>query len=183
MKTMEVLEDLNDDFYMKKITPETLEFPIVIKKIANELVLSVPDLGLFKSIKIPIEKMIDESSKSSNSIDKNNYVEMTKSFRNEIVEQIEYLWLATENHREEKKWQPIPSSFKQSLIKGEDDYSLPDFVKKLNQYISISENTVRREIQRGVIRCYQTTGGHRRIPVSEVNTYIESRKTKTEVNL
>ena len=51
--------------------------------------------------------------------------------------------------------------------------------------MTVSENTIRREISRGAIRCYQTEGGHRRIPTSEIGTYlnlVESKKsTKKQV--
>lgn len=158
---------------MKKISINTLSFPIVIKRVVDELVLSVPDLGLFKNLAIPREKNSLESAKSSTAV-------LSDEFKQQILEGVEDLWLKTEIHRNEKKWQPTPSTFKQSLQAGEEDYSLPEFVKKLNEFISVSENTIRREIQRGGIRCYQTEGGHRRIPVSELSNYLKRINTTTQ---
>lgn len=158
---------------MKKITKETLRFPIVLKMVVDDLIVSVPDLGFFKNLPLKLEKTSGDSSKSATVI-------VSNEFKIALAEEILDLWSKTETHRQEKKWQPSPSSFKQSLNPAEEDYSLPDFVRKLNQYISISENTVRREIKRGVIRCYQTEGGHRRIPSSEIAVYLKKIESKLE---
>ncbi len=160
---------------MKKFDPKTLDFPIVIKKLVDDIVISTPDLGFFKSLKPQYEKAYDESSKSAKIL-------ITEDFKNTLIKEIENMWSQIETHREHKKWQPLPSSFRQTLSAAEEDYSLPDFVKKLNAYISISENTVRREIKRGQIRCYQTEGGHRRIPSSEISNYLEKIKTDAKEN-
>lgn len=149
-----------------------MTFPIVIKRVVDDLVLSVPDLGVFKNLPIPREKSPEESSKSATAL-------LTDDFKQQILKEIEDLWMKTETHRNEKKWQPSPSTFKQSLQAGEEDFSLPEFTKKLNEFMSVSENTVRREIARGNIRCYQTEGGHRRIPVSELKSYLYRISSKT----
>lgn len=156
---------------MKKISKNTLSFPIVLKCVVDDLVLSVPDLGLFKNLPLRLEKNSDDPSKSST-------VQISEGFKEGLAHEIVDLWSKIETHRNMKKWQPNPSTFKQSLQSSEEDFSLPDFVKKLNQFISVSENTIRREIQRGVIRCYQTEGGHRRIPVSELASYLARIETK-----
>ncbi len=150
-----------------------MSFPIVIKRVVDDLVLSVPDLGVFKNLPIPREKSTVESAKSSTAL-------LSDEFKQQILNEIEDLWLKTEVHRNEKKWQPNPSTFKQSLQAGEEDYSLPEFAKKLNEFISVSENTIRREIGRGSIRCYQTEGGHRRIPASEHSNYLERIKVPSK---
>ncbi|MBC7457211.1 MAG: excisionase family DNA-binding protein [Bdellovibrionaceae bacterium] len=157
---------------MKKVSFKTMSFPIVLKRVIDDLVLSVPDLGVFKNLPIPREKNSLESAITATAI-------LSDDFKQQIMQEIEELWLKTEIHRNEKKWQPNPSTFKQSLQAGEEDFSLPEFTKKLNEFISVSENTVRREISRGGIRCYQTEGGHRRIPVSELSGYLERIRTKT----
>lgn len=159
---------------MKRLSKNTLSFPIVLKRVVDDLVLSIPDLGLFKNLPIKLEKNTTDSSKSAT-------VTISENFKIGLAEEIVDLWDKIEKHHQQKKWQPNPSSFKQSLQNSEDDYSLPDFVKKINQFISVSENTIRREIQRGVIRCYQTEGGHRRIPASEVASYLARIEVKSEV--
>lgn len=162
----------HDDF-MKKISMHTLSFPIVIKRVVDDLVLSVPDLGVFRNVPITREKTMSESAKSSTAL-------ISEVFKHQIMNEIEKLWCLTETHRTEKKWQPTPSNFKQSIQAGEEDYSLPEFTKKLNEFISVSENTVRREISRGNLRCYQTEGGHRRIPISELRIYLERLKSRDQ---
>lgn len=86
------------------------------------------------------------------------------------------VWSDIDAHLRTKKWIPDPSQIKQSLQTAEKDYTLPDFTKNLNQYMTISENTVRREIGRGAIQCYLTEGGHRRIPYSELQKYVSKQK-------
>lgn len=147
---------------MQTISKETMEFPIVIKRVVDQIILSVPDLAIYKYLNFSEINMNPENSSISAKLGK----------------EIEKLWIDIENHRETRKWQPIPSTFKQSLEKPQEDFSLPEFVKKLNQYMSISENTIRREIQRGVIRCYQTEGHHRRIPSSEIASYLNYCENK-----
>lgn len=146
---------------MTKFSKKSLDFPIVIKRVVDDVVLSVPDLGFF--VNLPITR------------------ELNEDFKSDLADEIYKLWEKVEEHRTHRKWQPDPSTFKQSLQNFEEDYSLPDFVKELNKSISVSENTIRREIKRGVIRCYQTEGGHRRIPVSEVASYLARIAVKSEL--
>ena len=168
---------------MKKISLKTLDFPIVIKRVVDDLIISVPDLGFFKNISLRDKKTQVNSSKtaSADNVDVKNDFEI-QDFKGEIFNEILEMWFRVEEHRTNRKWQPIPSTFKQTLEAQEEDYSLPDFVKKLSPYMSVSENTIRREIKRGVIRCYQTEGGHRRIPQSEISSYLsycDNKKKRT----
>jgi len=163
---VEDLADLSDDFFMKKISIQSLDFPIVIKRVVDDLVISVPDLGFFKNISLREKNNTSESANSAK-VD----IDLSE-IKGEVFNEILNMWSRVDEHRTNRKWQPIPSTFKQTLEAQEEDYSLPDFVKKLNKYMSVSENTIRREIKRGVIRCYQTDGGHRRIPQSEISSYL-----------
>ncbi len=161
---------------MKKLNQKTFDYPIVIRRVANDLVFSIPDLGYFKHTPIKAEKLSSKSAKSDNCV-------LSEDLLHESMEQLEAAWLHIDKHLENKKWLPDASTFKQSLQKAEEDYSLPEFVTKLNEFMSVSENTIRREIKRGQIQCYQTEGGHRRIPSSELNQYLEKCKSKkAEVN-
>lgn len=156
---------------MKKLNSKTFDYPLVIRRVANDMVVSIPDLGYFEHTPIARAKMSANSSKSDNCV-------LNEELLHHTMEQIEKAWLYIDQHIESKKWVPNASTFKQSIQKAEEDYSLPEFVAKLNEYMSVSDNTIRREIKRGQIQCYQTEGGHRRIPGSELNRYLETRKTK-----
>ena len=159
---MEVLEE----FYMEKMTSEVFKYPVVIRSVGSDFFISVPDLGFWKEIKIP-----DLNVKNS-SISAIFNSEIKMLFMDSLVD----VWSDIDAHLRTKKWIPDPSQIKQSLQTAEKDYTLPDFTKNLNQYMTISENTVRREIGRGAIQCYLTEGGHRRIPYSELQKYVSKQK-------
>ncbi len=156
---------------MKKLNQKTFDYPIVIRRVANDLVFSIPDLGYFKHVPLKLEKIAADSAKSSI---------LDEELLHLSAEHLEKAWIHIDKHLENKKWLPDASTFKQSLQKAEEDFSLPEFVLKLNEFMSVSENTIRREIKRGQIQCYQTEGGHRRIPASELNHYLAKVKTKKE---
>lgn len=166
---------------MKSAKSSTFEYPIVIRKVLNEIVISVPDLGYWKSIPvIEINQPLETAITSKNE----KVIVLEDFFLKQVSEGLKEAWIEIDEHKENKKWVPAPSTFKQSLQKNEDDYTLPEFTKAMSAYISISENTVRREISRGVIQCYQTEGGHRRIPYSELELYLAKRRTnKKLINL
>ncbi len=164
---MEVLEEFN----MSKINSEVFKYPVVIRSVGSDFFISVPDLGFWKEIKIPnnSERKIDIKNSSISAIFDS---EMKILFMDSLID----VWTDIDQHLKTKKWIPDPSQIKESLQTAEQDFTLPEFTKKLNMYVSISENTVRREISRGAIQCYQTEGGHRRIPFSELQKYISNQK-------
>ncbi len=160
---------------MKSAKSSTFEYPIVIRKVLNEIVISVPDLGYWKSIPvIEIEPPLDSAKTSKNE----KVIVLEEFFLNQITVGLQEAWIEIDDHKKNKKWVPSPSTFKQSLQKSEEDFTLPEFVREISKYMSISENTVRREISRGVIQCYQTDGGHRRIPREELEIYLTKIRTK-----
>ncbi len=161
---MEVLEEFN----MSKINSDVFKYPVVIRSLGSDFFISVPDLGFWKEVKI--NKKIGTENSSISSIFNS---EMKILFMNSLID----IWSDVDQHLKTKKWIPDPSQIKESLQTAEQDFTLPEFTKKLNMSISISENTVRREISRGAIQCYQTEGGHRRIPFSELQKYISTQKT------
>ena len=166
------------DLTMQKIDSSTLEYPVVIRKVLNDLVISVPDLGYWKTLPLSEKNRDHESAKTSI---KENLVELEEFFLQRLLEAVKEAWLEIDDHKNNKKWVPSPSTFKQSLQKNEKDFTLPEFAKELSKHMSISENTIRREISRGVIQCYQTEGGHRRVPFAELQIYLSKRKTKKEL--
>lgn len=161
--------------YMKSAKSSTFEYPVVIRKVLNEIVISVPDLGYWKSIPIiEIIQPIDTAKSSKNE----KMIVLEDIFLKQVSDGLKEAWIEIDEHKNNKKWVPSPSTFKQSLQKAEEDYTLPEFTLELAKHMSISENTVRREITRGVIQCYQTEGGHRRIPREELEIYLAKRRTK-----
>jgi len=160
---------------MKSAKSSTFEYPVVIRKVLNEIVISVPDLGYWKSIPVfEITQPLDTAKSSKNE----KMIVLEDIFLKQVSDGLKEAWIEIDNHKNNKKWVPPPSTFKQSLQKTEEDYTLPAFTLELSKHMSISENTVRREIARGVIQCYQTEGGHRRIPREELEIYLSQRRTK-----
>ena len=160
---MEVLEE----FDMSKMNSEVFKYPVVIRSVGSDFFISVPDLGFWKEV-----KMTGKMDTKNSSISAIFNSEMKTLFMDALID----VWSDIDQHLKTKKWIPDPSQIKESLQTAEQDFTLPEFTKKLNMYVSISENTVRREISRGAIQCYQTEGGHRRIPFSELQKYISGQK-------
>lgn len=148
---------------------KTLQFdyPIIIKHIHGFLTVSVPDLGI--DAKIPVTADFYETEKLEQNKEK-------------IWQLLCNVIRASTLHLETKKWVPDASQIKTQLKKPEKDYSLPEFCKVVSQYITVSENTLRREIKKGKIICYITDGGHRRIPESEVKRYLESSNLQNNLS-
>lgn len=163
---------------MKSAKSSTFEYPIVLRKVMKDLVISVPDLGYWNTIPlIEIEQPLDTAKTSK----KEKIIVLEENFLTQVTAALKEAWLEIDDHKQNKKWVPTPSTFKQSLQKSEKDFTLPEFTIALSEYMKVSENTVRREISRGGIQCYQTEGGHRRIPFAELELYLARRRTKKEM--
>ena len=128
------------------------EFPLVIKKIGPFVTFSVPDLGIS-------EKVLLEAG--THACDEQLFFTALKTV---IAE--------GQKHVETKKWIPKTSTIKETLKSQDADLSLPEFCQRLQKHLNISENTIRREITKGYIISSFTSGGHRRIPESEINRYL-----------
>ena len=131
-----------------------IEYPIVIKRVGIYLTISVPDLGISKKVLLQ----------------SNAYTCESDQFLNELKCTIS----EAQKHIEQKSWQPKSSSIRDVLHAPAGDLTLPKFCKQLKEKMKISENTIRREIERGTIISNFTSGGHRRIPESEINRYLNS---------
>ena len=159
---------------------QAFKYPLVIKQVGMELMISAPDFGFYETVELTAksanENTKPDSAKSANlQLINQNEIELVfdSEVQKNLAKKMKDVWDKIAHHLEEKKWIPDPSSFKHSIQQGEEDLSLPDFTKRLQEHMSISENTVRREIARGRIRCLTTDGGHRRIPVSEIESYLK----------
>ncbi len=163
---------------MKKLKASSLEYPVVLRKVLNEIVISVPDLGYWKSVHL--EEKGDQANSAKTSNQETDF-QLSEDVLVGVLEGIKQTWVYIDDHINKKKWIPEPSTFRQTIQKSEvKDFTLPEFTEALSKHMSISENTVRREIKRGTIQCYQTDGGHRRIPYQEVELYLNRRNTKRE---
>lgn len=161
---------------MKKLKISSLEYPVVLRKVLNEIVISVPDLGYWKSVRL--EEVGDQAKSAKTSKPENDF-QLTEDVLMGVLEGLKQTWIYVDDHLNKKKWIPEPSTFRQTIQKSENkDFTLPEFTEALSKHMTISENTVRREIKRGTIQCYQTDGGHRRIPFQEVELYLNRRSTK-----
>jgi excisionase family DNA binding protein len=136
---------------MQKIKID-FEFPVVIKRIGPYLTFSVPDLGLS-------EKVLAEAD--THACAEQDFLLALNS----VISQ-------AQKHINTKKWIPKTSTIKQTLTSQDADLSLPEFCQRLKKHLNISENTIRREIAKGHIISSFTSGGHRRIPESEITRYL-----------
>lgn len=134
-------------------------YPIIFKHVHGFLTVSVPDLGIDAKVQLPRDFF------KSGKLEQNKET-IWKIFAEVLGDSV--------SHLETKKWIPDASQIKTQLKTPEKDYSLPEFCRAVQKHITVSENTLRREISRGKIICYTTEGGHRRIPESEVQRYIKS---------
>ena len=128
------------------------EFPVVVKRIGPYITFSVPDLGIS-------EKVLLEPN--THACDEQQFLVAIKSVISE-----------SQKHVETKKWIPKTSTIKETLKSQDADLSLPEFCLRLKKHLNISENTIRREIAKGQIISSFTSGGHRRIPESEITRYL-----------
>ncbi|MFN9067770.1 MAG: hypothetical protein ACK5V3_11120, partial [Bdellovibrionales bacterium] len=113
---------------MKKTLLDSLEYPVVIKRVLGDIVISVPDLGHWDSFKI-------SSLNSANSANPETE-DFGKKFDEILLKKINQVLVYIENHKSQKKWVPAPSTFRQSLQKPEnEDFTLPEFVKALSPHM------------------------------------------------
>ncbi|AZZ36827.1 hypothetical protein CIK05_08500 [Bdellovibrio sp. qaytius] len=142
-------------------------YPIIFKHIHGFLTVSVPDLGIDAKVALPNDFF------KSQKLEENKEI-IWQIFTNVMKESV--------SHLETKKWIPNASQIKTQLKAAEKDYSLPEFCRAVQKHITVSENTLRREIAKGKIICYTTDGGHRRIPESELQRYIKSSQAASSTN-
>lgn len=131
------------------------EYPIVVRQHLSYMTFSMPDLGLFETLELP----------------KNN--KLGKDYLIAAATRISRLWLKASEHTSKKKWVPPASDIKSSLRKAKKDLTPLQFSK----HAGVSEQTIRRDIERGIIRAKRTGGGHRKIPESQILLYADFLKS------
>lgn len=155
---------------MSKKPRSILEYPVVVRKVLEDMVISIPDLGFWIQLPLPPKKINSNANTTVPQDDLNEEYLLT------LARGIKSAWIKGHKHILEKKWAPDASTFKQSVQKSEKDLTVPQFLKRLKPHLDISENTLRREIRRGAIKSKQTKGGHNRIPSSELEIYLMKTK-------
>lgn len=152
---------------MKKPS-SVLEYPLVIRKVLESMTISAPDLSLWHTIALPPKKLQN-----------NHYVTVfSDEYALLLGRAMIDLWKKTNIHIKEKKWAPAASDIKNSVRKSQKALSVPKFCALVNDVIKVSEDTIRRDIDKKKIKAYKTSGGHRRIPASELGVYLELLRDK-----
>ncbi len=165
----ENLRDLRDSQHMKK-PAHVLEYPLVIRKVQNSLTVSVPDISIWGTIELPPKVKVT----------KGYVTQFNDEYALKLGREILRTYSRASKHMNEKKWVPTASDIKSVVAKQGKAMTLPAFARVINQVIRISEDSVARDIERGAIKCSKTSGGHRRIPASEVGrylAYLEAKRT------
>lgn len=147
-----------------------LEYPLVVRKVLENMTVSIPDLGIWTTLPTP-PKIKTEKSYVTQFND-----EYALLLGREILRTYKKATL----HMHEKKWVPDASDIRAVVKKSEKDLTVPKFTKLINQVVTVSEDTVRRDLEKGVIKGLKTSGGHRRIPGSEVGAYLAYLEKKTK---
>jgi excisionase family DNA binding protein len=154
-----------------------LEYPIVTRKVLEDMVISLPDIGIWVQVPLPPKKIVNGVSQT----------DLNDEYVLKLAKALKETWIKGHKHITEKKWVPEASTFKQSVKKAQKDLTVPEFLTRIQPYIKVCDNTIRREIRRGIIKAYTTAGGHRRIPESEVEIYLEKCQkistSKTRIEL
>lgn len=168
-EVIEKMRDLRDSWGMKKPS-HVLEYPLVVRKVLENMTVSVPDLSIWTTLPMPPKKKTE-----------NGYVtQFNDEYALLLGREILRTYSKASKHMREKKWVPNASDIKSVVTKQEKPMTLPAFARLINQVISISEDTIARDIEKGIIKCSKTSGGHRRIPGSEVGSYLAYLEQKTK---
>lgn len=128
-----------------------LDFPVVIRQHLDYLLFSVPDLGISIVQDLPPDGRLNAQ------------------FVHEAAKNLARIWLkSTERLAILKSNQiktPEPSKTKTSIL-AEKERGLS--TREVAKSLGVSENTVRRMVEDGFIRCEKTAGGHRRFYQNDI---------------
>jgi excisionase family DNA binding protein len=139
-----------------------LYYPVVIKRAMNLMTISVPDLNI----------TIIENLPNSNKLD--------KSYVTQIGQRVVDAWMKTQAEMKKKEaiQKPMPeaSLVKHALKMAEKALTPTKFAK----YVGVSYRTIIRDCEKGFIQAERTSGGHYKIPHSEISIYKEYLKNHTK---
>jgi hypothetical protein len=134
------------------------DYPLVIKKHMGHITISVPDLGV----------TLVEDLLVTGKIEPAIAVKIGKMVLN--------AWLKAQNILKEKSGSKKPFG-KPSNIKGSVDIAMLDLTPMgFSKFVGVSKDTIVRDCNRGIIQCRRTSGGHFKIPSSEIAIYKEYLK-------
>jgi excisionase family DNA binding protein len=135
-----------------------LYYPVVIKRSLDYITISVPDLGIALVENIP----------NSNKLDIDYITRIGKKVAEAWVKSQEIM------KKKEAHQSPLPeaSLVKESLKMAEKPLTPTKFAK----YVGVSFMTVIRDCKKGLIQSERTSGGHYKIPHSEIAIYKEYLK-------
>lgn len=135
-----------------------LYYPVVIKRNLDYITISVPDLGIALVENIPINNKLD-----------NDYV-------TRIGKKVAEAWVNSQEimKKKESRRNPLPeaSLVRDSLKVAEKPLTPTKFAK----FVGVSFMTIIRDCKKGIIKSDRTSGGHYKIPHSEVGIYKEYLK-------
>ena len=154
---------------MKKPS-HVLEYPLVVRKVLENMTVSVPDLGIWATLPTPPKVKTE----------KGYVTQFNDEYALLLGREILRTYKKATLHMHEKKWVPDASDIRAVVKKAEKDLTVPKFTKLINQVVTVSEDTVRRDLEKGIIKGLKTSGGHRRIPGSEVGAYLAYLEKKTK---
>jgi len=166
---LDKLRVLREFRYMKK-PQHVLEYPLVIRKVLDNMTVSLPDLSIWGTLPLPL-KIKSE---------KGYVTQFNDEYALKLGREILRTYVKATKHMNEKKWVPNASDIKAVVTKQDKPLTVPAFTKLISQVVPLSKDTVRRDIERGIIKCSKTSGRHRRIPGSEVGRYLAYLEQKTK---
>lgn len=135
-----------------------LYYPVVIKRSMDYITISVPDLGIALVENIP----------DSNRLDKDYVTRIGKKVAEAWVKSQEIM----RKKGSHKNHLPEASLVRDSLKIAEK----PLTPTKFSKYVGVSFMTIIRDCKKGIIKSERTSGGHYKIPHSELSIYREYLK-------
>lgn len=129
------------------------DYPLVIKKHMGHITISVPDLGITLVEDLSVTTKFDQAS----------VIKLGKMVLS--------AWLKAHKLLDEKSKSKRPFE-KPSNIKGSLDLAMKDLTpSQFAKYVGVSSDTVTRDCAKGFIASRRTSGGHYKIPSSEIAIY------------
>ncbi len=139
-----------------------LYYPVVIKRSMDYITVSVPDLGITLVENIPDNNKLD------------------KDYVTRIGKKVAEAWVKSQEimKKKESRRNPLPdaSLVRESLKVAEKPLTPTKFAK----YVGVSFMTIIRDCKKGIIKSERTSGGHFKIPHSELAIYKTYLKNHTK---
>lgn len=135
-----------------------LDYPLVLRKHLNYMTISIPDLGITLVEELPADK------------------KLTKDYVTQISKRMAEAWIKAQriivDKSQHRKHLPAASDIRGSVKKKEKDLSPSDF----SELVGVSKRTIIRDCEKKLIRARRTSGGHYRIPLTQVSLYQDYLK-------